>query len=48
MWQKRVEPKSGTAHVGKCFPRKTSMKIKCVSRVLKYVPKKVFATFDNF
>ena len=20
MWQKRVEPKTGTAHVGKCFP----------------------------
>ena len=24
MWQKRVEPKSGTAHVGKCFPLHTT------------------------
>ena len=23
MWEKRVEPNSGTAHVAKCFPKKS-------------------------
>ena len=34
MWEKRVEPNSGTAHVAKCFPILYSRSSRQISKVL--------------